>query len=732
MNANRELPSKESAVFKNILRNYELRQYKKGLKLAESILKKFPEHGETLAMKGIFLNNLEKKEEGYEYVKKGLRYDITSHICWHVYGLLHRADKNYEEAAKCYANALRFHKTDIQILRDLAVLQTQLRHYDALIETRTQLLQQKPDNPPFWIGLAIAYQLVGKPDVAVSVLKAHEESLKDVVVNYESSELLMYHNWLLEETGDYQAALDHLDKIGSKVTDKRAMKEKRALYLAKLGQIEDAEKAYRQLIDENPFDGRYVGQLLAAKGLDKEDKLSEKNELLAELAAKYPRSKAIEDLVLTNVSGEVFEAKAKATLQSALRKGVPSLFTSMKKYYSDAEKQRVIEAAVTHFAESLEKTGTFDGSENGIKEPPTATLWTLYYLAQHYDFHRQLDKALTCIDKAIAHTPTVVELYMTKGRILKHAGDIDKAAEVMNDARELDLQDRFINSKCAKYMLRAGKIEEAETTLGLFTRRDVTPIQDLTDMQCQWFNAEEGFAYLRKKEYGKALKRFHTIDKFFVDYFDDQFDFHSYCLRKMTLRSYVSTLRFEDQIRAHPYYVKAAKGAVEAYLAIADKPKPSDGIDETGMSEADKKKARNKARKAELKAQKENEGKKAPVKEEVVKQKQDPKKPVDQDPNGEQYLTTTTPLEDALRFVEPLQTVAPNLVDTYALGFEIYIRQSKWVLALRSLVKTSQIDKSHPSYKTNLARFQEAIAKATMDEKIKQVIDLQLAGLTKA
>lgn len=40
----------------------------------------------------------------------------------------------------------------------------------------------------------------------------------------------------------------------------------------------------------------------------------------------------------------------------------------------------------------------------------------------------------------------------------------------MNDARELDLQDRFINSKCAKYMLRADRVEDAEKTIGLFTR----------------------------------------------------------------------------------------------------------------------------------------------------------------------------------------------------------------------------------------------------------------------
>ena len=37
--------------------------YKKGLKAADTVLKKFPEHGETLAMKGLLLNCLERKEE---------------------------------------------------------------------------------------------------------------------------------------------------------------------------------------------------------------------------------------------------------------------------------------------------------------------------------------------------------------------------------------------------------------------------------------------------------------------------------------------------------------------------------------------------------------------------------------------------------------------------------------------------------------------------------------------
>lgn len=38
-------------------------------------------HTETLAMKGLILNCIGKKEEAYDSVKKGLKNDLTSHVC---------------------------------------------------------------------------------------------------------------------------------------------------------------------------------------------------------------------------------------------------------------------------------------------------------------------------------------------------------------------------------------------------------------------------------------------------------------------------------------------------------------------------------------------------------------------------------------------------------------------------------------------------------------------------
>jgi peptide alpha-N-acetyltransferase len=53
-----------------------MKQYKKAIKQADTILKKFPNHGETLAMRGLVLNNLDKRDEAHALVKQGLMNDM--------------------------------------------------------------------------------------------------------------------------------------------------------------------------------------------------------------------------------------------------------------------------------------------------------------------------------------------------------------------------------------------------------------------------------------------------------------------------------------------------------------------------------------------------------------------------------------------------------------------------------------------------------------------------------
>lgn len=52
----------------------------------------------------------------------------------------------------------------------------------------------------------------------------------------------------------------------------------------------------------------------------------------------------------------------------------------------------------------------------------------------------------------------------------QHGGDQDEAVRLMDEAQSLDTADRYINSKCAKYMLRASLLQEATDMCAKFTR----------------------------------------------------------------------------------------------------------------------------------------------------------------------------------------------------------------------------------------------------------------------
>jgi hypothetical protein len=70
------LPSKEAGLYRDILRMYDERQWRKCIKTADLILKKVPNHGETLAMKGLCVFNSGRKAEGLELAKEGVKQDI--------------------------------------------------------------------------------------------------------------------------------------------------------------------------------------------------------------------------------------------------------------------------------------------------------------------------------------------------------------------------------------------------------------------------------------------------------------------------------------------------------------------------------------------------------------------------------------------------------------------------------------------------------------------------------
>ncbi|XP_051147846.1 N-terminal acetyltransferase A complex auxiliary subunit NAA15 [Andrographis paniculata] len=709
------LPPKEANLFKLIVKSYETKQYKKGLKASDAILKKSADHGETLSMKGLILNCMDRKQEAYELVRLGLKNDLKSHVCWHVYGLLYRSDREYREAIKCYRNALKIDPDNIEILRDLSLLQAQMRDLAGFVETRQQLLTLKPNHRMNWIGFAVAQHLNSNGSKAVDILEAYEGTLEDDYPpdneRCEHGEMLLYKISLLEECGLVEKALEELRKKEPKIVDKLAYKEQEVSMLEKLGRFDEGEDLYRKLLLMNPDNYRYYEglqrcmRLYSANGQYSADEVDRLEALYLSLGKEYSRSSAVKRIPLDFLSAEKFRQAAESYIQPFLSKGVPSLFSDLSPLYDHAGKADILEQIILDLESSVKTTGGYPGRAD--KEPPSTLMWILFYLAQHYDRRGHYDVALRKIDEAIDHTPTVIDLYSVKSRILKHAGDPVAAAALADEARCMDLADRYVNSECVKRMLQADQVSLAEKTAVLFTK-DGEQHNNLHDMQCMWYELASGESYLRQGDLGRALKKFLAVEKHYADITEDQFDFHSYCLRKMTLRTYVEMLKFQDRLHSYPYFRKAAVGAIKCYLKLYDSPLKSPAGEDDEMSKlppSQKKKLRQKQRKAEARAKKEAEVKEEANPSTLSRSGKRQVKPVDPDPHGEKLVQTEEPLVEATKYLKLLQKHSPDYLETHLLSFEVNMRKQKILLALQAVKHLVRLDHDSPDTHRCLIKF---------------------------
>ena len=111
----------------------------------------------------------------------------------------------------------------------------------------------------------------------------------------------------------------------------------------------------------------------------------------------------------------------------------------------------------------------------------------------------------------------------------------------------------------------------------------------------------------------QALKMFRAVLSHFEEFKEDQFDFHSYCLRKLTLRAYLDLLHMEDRLLSNPAFRDAAVGTIRCYLRLHDDPpgraeREAEERELSALPEAAQKKARDKKRReAEKKARQEAE-----------------------------------------------------------------------------------------------------------------------------
>jgi peptide alpha-N-acetyltransferase len=277
----------------------------------------------------------------------------------------------------------------------------------------------------------------------------------------------------------------------------------------------------------------------------------------------YPRSQVSLNLQLRYLKDEAFEKKFDEYIRKIVSRSIPSLFANVKPLYEDQKKVKIIEGIIVKHIESLKMNECFSGSD--IPQDPTILLWLLLFAASHFDQQGDHTKALELITEAIEHTPTLVEAYTVKARIYKHMKDMTKAAETYEIASKMDQADRYLNSRCSKYLIRAGKIEEAEKMMAHFAR-EVNGELNVHEMQCMWYELEIGQEYEREGKLAKSFSMYRYIDQHFDTIYDDQFDYHYYALKKGNINSYIQMIKWEDNLYNHKYFLPGALGLMRCYL----------------------------------------------------------------------------------------------------------------------------------------------------------------------
>ena len=181
---NKVLPAKEATILRRAIAEYDSGKYKVSLKSAETVLKKSPNHGETLAVKGLCLAQLERKVEAVEVAKQGLRQDLTSFLCWHALAICQRRIRNYQEALKCYIQAARLEPGNVNMFREIALMNLMMRQHAPVIQQRIKVLQMQPHIRINWTQLAVSHHLAGNHDEAVRVLEGYEDTIKVHTVTF--------------------------------------------------------------------------------------------------------------------------------------------------------------------------------------------------------------------------------------------------------------------------------------------------------------------------------------------------------------------------------------------------------------------------------------------------------------------------------------------------------------------------------------------------------------------
>lgn len=135
-------------------------------------------------------------------------------------------------------------------------------------------------------------------------------------------------------------------------------------------------------------------------------------------------------------------------------------------------------------------------------------------------------------------------------------GNPAKAAKFTEEARKLDLADRYLNAHSSKYLFKNDKIQQANETMALFSKDQDCEKLNVHEMSTFWYEVHCGMSNFRQGNYRLALKEFSYFEKHFNLMGEDCLDFFYCSMRRCTLLHYLDMWKWQNNIHQGKWAVR--------------------------------------------------------------------------------------------------------------------------------------------------------------------------------
>lgn len=184
-----------------------------------------------------------------------------------------------------------------------------------------------------------------------------------------------------------------------------------------------ATDCLEKLLQLNSNNKAYYKQILEVEGIDVEKPSAGNDQKIVDILSKYeellPKSNAHQRLAVDLLSaGPLFKQKVTQYMRPQIIKGIPSLINDFKSMYRNhPEKAVILGEVLQEMNDNMEKDMVLHPDDEE-EQDPTVQFWLYYFISQHHFRMYDIDKAFEWVAKAIEHTPTVLELYIHKAKIM--------------------------------------------------------------------------------------------------------------------------------------------------------------------------------------------------------------------------------------------------------------------------------------------------------------------------